>query len=524
MADQPTTTAHAETPVVNGFNRLAAATATPTQASAATPAAPAQAPAAAAATQAPAATPATPTQVPAATTAAPAQAPAAATATNAATAPAPAAASPSAAATPRPIAQQQAQASAQANRGDGASEYRYDPSLLPEHALLGSLLHAPRALDQLEQFLGARDFATDETRAVYATLRGLYRTGSLFDVSTLPTDSQRMHAANENHVRLLQALRTDPPRFTTIKVTDPPALIAQLTTAAPPESLPFNGVYDPRAQVRLGRMVLEDSCRRQLRSMGVLLQRSVPLVPPATTSERAERATNTVLANLTTIQDQLATISERFVNAVRLTDRPTRSTPQQLGRSRSSDLAARRRPSVWRHPISTVLQNRAERHLLHLALHAGRMDTVPTELLNLAPEDFTNPKHANLWRAIKDIQTRGDCVNYVSVIRETHAPGFPHTPTMSARELAGMAEPPQVKPDRVARSLRLVVSSALTRATKASQQAVTALAANHTAPFETTLARARSEFDLLTDRATTAHAHHQAISHPNSQPRHAARP
>lgn len=108
--------------------------------------------------------------------------------------------------------------------------YLDDPHLLPEHALLGSLLHAPKALDALQDFLGVRDFSTPQTRAVYATLRGLHRTGGLIDVAALPTEAEQLRAANENHVRLFTELRATPPRFTSIAVTDVPKLVASLVT------------------------------------------------------------------------------------------------------------------------------------------------------------------------------------------------------------------------------------------------------------------------------------------------------
>ena len=465
MTDQATTTATTDQPaIVNGFNHLTTSpTAEPPAAAAAPPAAP---------PLQPTATPAPP---------------------------------PADERTPTPA--------------NDPTPYRLDPHLLPEHALLGSLLHAPKPLDDLEQFLGVRDFSTPQTRAVYATLRGLHRTGALFDVAALPTEAERLQAANENHLRLLQTLRTTPSPFTTITVDNVPKLLAQLTTAAPPQTLPFRGIYDPRAQLHLGRMVLEDSCRRQLRAMGVLMRRTKPLTGPAAPSTtRAERATQTLVTNLRHAQAQVDDLTQRLLTAI------TRSSPTGApGRHRATPpappTAMRSRLPDQLRTISAPLQQRAERHLLHLALHAGRSDLIPSSILDLRPEDFTNTRHANLWRTILDLRARQLPVNYVSVIHATRTHGFPHLPMPSPRTLIRMAQPPEIKPSRIARSLRTLLTTALTRATSTTQHELNVLAADASTPVTTLLDQAKTNLNHLAHRAgTAAHQHHQATAH--TRPHH----
>jgi len=474
MADEPAATATTLTDqptVINGFDRLAAAATT-----------------APAPTTAPAAAPSTTTAEPAASTTAVAP-----------TEQQPPVTGPATAAEQPPST---------AGEHD-PTPYRDQPHLLPEHALLGSLLHTPKALDDLENFLGVRDFSTPHTRAVYATLRGLHRTGALFDVAAMPTPAQQLHAANENQLLLFTELRSGSPRFTTINVPDPTSVIAQLNAAAPLDSLPFRGVYDPAAQLRLGRMVLEDSCRRQLRAMGVLMHRAKPLIPPATTTpQRAERSAQTLASNLARIHNQLQNMTERLIRAVHQTG-PTTTADQQ-----HHPQPNQRR---WRIPerlrvLSAPLQHRAERHILHLALHAGRMDTVPNEILTLTPNDFTNPRHANLWKTITNLQTRGLPVNYVAVFRETRNPGFPHRPMPTDRALTRMAEPPDITPERVARSLRTLVSAALARATHHGNRTISALAADNTQPLNTLLGQATQEINALATRANTAVQQHHAMN------------
>jgi hypothetical protein len=163
MSDNSTTHVADQQAVINGFDRLAAATQTPQTPASAPPAAARQRPPSPTAT-----IPPTTTDQPAAPT------PANGTPTRSTTDP-------------------------QSTNTSEPTQYRHHPHLLPEHALLGSLLHAPAPLDQLEDFLSVRDFSTPETRAVYATLRGLHQAGALHDVATLPTESQRLHAANQTN-------------------------------------------------------------------------------------------------------------------------------------------------------------------------------------------------------------------------------------------------------------------------------------------------------------------------------------
>jgi len=399
--------------------------------------------------------------------------------------------------------------------------YSHDPHLLPEHALLGSLLHAPTVLDDLEHFLGVRDFATPQTRAVYATLRGLHQAGTLFDVTAMPTHAQRLDAANENHLQLFTALRYRPPQYTTIPVTNIPTLMAHLNAAAPMESLPLRGVYDPTAQLRLGRMVLEASCRRQLHAIGVRMQRATPLVTPArTTPEPAQRAASHLASNLETTQRQLRAMTDRLLQAVHRTTSNTTEPAATAAQDRTPSAATQR----WPVPdplraLSAPLRHRAERHLLHLTLHAGTLNTLPAEILSLTPEDFTTTRHANLWRTIKDLHARGLPVNYVAVFLQTRNEGFAHQPMPSDRDLIRMAQRPELKPDRVARSLNTIVTAALTRATKHTHHRLTALAANTTAPIETVLTQATQQVDALATRANTATQHHEHTTPPPTQPR-----
>jgi hypothetical protein len=287
--------------------------------------------------------------------------------------------------------------------------------------------------------------------------------------------------------------------------------MALMSRAAPPESIPFRGVYDPAAQIRIGRMVLEDSVRRQLGGLGVHLQRATSLVAPTQSApHRAERSAQTLVSNLETIEAQLASMTRRLVSAV------VRTGPNGTVTG-PAEHAIARATGRWRLPdrlrvITEPLLHRAERHLLHLALHAGNLDGVPDNILALAPEDFSSPRHANTWRVIQHLQQHGLPVNYVALHWAAHEPGLAHLPVLSDKDLLRMAEPPQIKPERVARSLRTVVTASLARARASGQATVKDLAASTDMPVEAALAQVRHEVGGLAERARTAVDRHREIT------------
>ncbi|WP_018685326.1 DnaB-like helicase N-terminal domain-containing protein [Actinokineospora enzanensis] len=407
-----------------------------------------------------------------------------------------------------------------------ATPYRYNPELMPEHALLGSLLNTPAALADLEEFLGARDFSTPDTRAVYTAIRGLHRDGALINVADMSSEARQLEAANENYLKLFTALRADPPPYGRNTIFDIPRLIGQITAAAPAESVPYRGVYDPGAQMRLGRMVLEDSIRRQLGGMGMNMKRATPLVAPAQMlgPQRGERNAQTLVSNLELIESQVDAMAQRLVAAVKHTgpDAVAVAVPRVADETVSQSAAGRiRMPERFR-AITAPLQHRAERHIIHLALHAGRMENIPEAVLNLAPEDFSSSRHANTWRTIKDLQARGLPVNYVAVDRESRAGSFAHQPMLTNRALTKMAEPPEIKPERVARSLRTLVSSALARAKTDSQYGIAAVSTGTEVPVESALFNVKKNISGLAERAKTAVQQHREITHQQTHTRNSS--
>lgn len=378
---------------------------------------------------------------------------------------------------------------------------RANPHLLTEHALLGSLIHAPDGLNDMAKFLVGGDFSSRELGAVYYTVRGLAKAGELTEVSTLEDRTEQRWACAGNRMRVLDALVNQ--RFTTTPLADPEGLLLQLADAAPPETVPYRGVYDPSAQMRMARDVLADAIRRKVTDMGVRMQHRERFVRPWRTAARQELSAVSLHSKLETAQTNLNQMTMRWAQAV---DR----TGTNIGAAAATEVAAAaataRRPARPG-PIAAFRLRRAERHLIHLALHTGHhLDG------DIRPQYFTVPEHRNTWQLLMDIRERGEPVNRLSLYNETNrsidiGPVMSHEDTFNKMRVA-----PETRPHRIASSLRTVVTAALNRAAKDAGAAVSTVAANRAVPVEGLLDYADQRVHGLMGRATTASAAHQKIA------------
>jgi hypothetical protein len=387
---------------------------------------------------------------------------------------------------------------------DEPTLYTYDEDLLAAHALLGSLVHAPAAHDELEKFIEAGDFVNADLRAVYLTVRGLWTGGELVDVAALATPGERFAAANRNQLRVMEALQSN--RFTAITVANIPRLMGQLAAAAPPEAVPFRGVYDPRAQIRLGRMVLEDSIRRRVNALGVSMRTRAPQAD-LRDMPRQQRPPHGVRSNLLAIADNLEAMSQRLAHATDRTGPAEVSGDAAIQHAAEAVAQATARHRLSRSgPITALRLHRAERDLIHLALHSGTSGILD---LDLQPQDFSRPRHANTWHAIQRLRQRGEPVNAVSVFYEVR--GVPMRPVLSDRQIMRMIYPPPPT-NRITRSLRTMVNSLLSRSAATGRDALTTVAADRAVPVEGVLAQAKKEVVTLADRARTAAEQHRMIT------------
>ncbi|MGH8883543.1 MAG: hypothetical protein ACRD0P_40400, partial [Stackebrandtia sp.] len=207
---------------------------------------------------------------------------------------------------------------------------------------------------------------------------------------------------------------------------------------------------------------------------------------------------------LLTVANDLDAMSERLTRAA------DRTGPAEVSGDAALHLAAQavaRRRSPRPGLISAIRLHRAERDLIHLALHSGPDGGVLN--LGLEPQDFTHPRHINTWHAIQRVRQRGEPVNAVSVFYEVRT--LATRPVLSDRQLMRMTYPPPTT-NRIARSLRAVVNSALSRSAAAGRRALETMAANRTVPVEGVLAQAKEEVVALADRAKTAGGQHRMIT------------
>lgn len=379
--------------------------------------------------------------------------------------------------------------------------YRANRGLLTEHTLLGSLIHVPDGLNDMGKFLEWRDFSSPEARAVYLTVRGLAQAGELTEVLATTDRATQRRACNENRNKVFDALNHA--RFINQPLPDAAAVVNRLVAAAPAETLPYRGVYDPSAQMRLARDVLASAIRRRVTGLGVLMQRRTPLVRPLPTAGRQELAALSLGSNLEAVQANLDRMTVRWGHAV---DRAGTNSGIGAATEAAAAAGAERRPRKLG-PISAFLARRAERHLIHLAVHSGHhLDG------SIRPEHFTTPEHRNTWQLLMDIRDRREPVNHVALYNEKHRdPTI--GPVLSDEDIIiKMREAPDTRPNRIANSLRTVIHTTLNRAAKDAGTAVTAAATNRAVPVEGLLDYADQQVHRLMGRATTARAAHQTIT------------
>ncbi|WP_158886228.1 DnaB-like helicase N-terminal domain-containing protein [Amycolatopsis anabasis] len=385
---------------------------------------------------------------------------------------------------------------------DEPTLYTYQRNLLPEHALIGSLIHAPNAINDLEKFLGPRDFSSQSVRAIYTTVRGLAVSRELIDVLSVQGDGPRKEAADKNRLAVVRALADQ--RFTQDTVPNASRLLAQMYRAAPAETLPYRGVYDEGAQMRLGRMVLEDSIRRHVEGLGVQMVRPAALTRPPLVQGRG--TVEEMRSNLALVDASLDKLAQRLALAVERTGPAAHQSDIDPARVAQNE-AKPYKP--WRGWLTKAQVYRAERHLIHLALYSGTgLD------IDLTPDDFSNRRHANTWAAIQRVQAAGETVNATSVFlavkpadlaRENHP-----RPVLSDKTILDMGTvEPKNDEARIGRSLRTVVTAGLRKFSGNSRDAVQAAARNRGVDPQALLNYAKDEVSKLTKRADTAGTQHQ---------------
>jgi hypothetical protein len=390
----------------------------------------------------------------------------------------------------------------------------YEDPARREYVLLGSLVHSPSTLSQLGTFLGTRDFVDDETRALWETLRFLHQRGELTDARAVHDPDDRTRKIYGNQQRVFEALRTN--EASTIVVPGPrlATLLDRLNVAAPPGAAATNGVHHPRSQLHLGRAVLEGAIRRNLEGLGVLMRRATPVAPSAAplSGNRGQDRAQAAVDNLAVVKARLDSISSRFAQAVQLSPDPSDTTAARP--PAATQTAQRSAVTPWRRFSRT---HRAERHLLHLAMHSHDLNALPPEIRALSSDDFGDPRHAVTWQAIQGVQRRGLPIHWETVASELQQSAIFGSPGLDTRALQAMADKPVTDNGKIARSLGIVADASLSRFRD--QAATATAAAAQAGPVSEALEQARGAAENLGRHTTTTRTRHQtaaAMKHPKS--------
>jgi DnaB-like helicase N terminal domain len=374
-----------------------------------------------------------------------------------------------------------------------------DPSLDPAEALLGSAIHAPDALNDLSKILKADNFPregfTPSRRSVlgqvYETLQGLHQDGQLKDCTSLGSETERMNAAHANQRRVARALRDA--EYIPVGFTNPAKIIGRLTEAAPLQASPLHHAYDPRAQVRMGRMVLEDSVFRRVAEAGGTARRLTTHIFARLNPERAARRARAMLTSLDDMSHRLALA--------------TGEASTDVGLERLRDLVENSPDSaapVLSGRLPRPMVRRAEELLLTAALQRNGA------VLQFEPDDFAKREHANTWRAIKHLQANNHPITSTTVfhaIRQLPEPHRHHA--LSKRQLMTLEDRPEPAPGKIMRSIRTLATATLQRA-NAQATALAAKVGNaRDIPAQAVLGFAMREHAALARQATAVAALHQ---------------
>jgi predicted transcriptional regulator len=389
---------------------------------------------------------------------------------------------------------------ATARRDAEVTIYDRNPDLMPEHALLGSALHAPQILDDVQMFLRPRNFSLPETRATYETLVGLRAEHLLLDVRGV-AEPQRMRAAFENRINLRRALLDAPNKYTQITLDRAAVdrVLLNIDDAAPLDTLGTRSVYNPAAQLQLGRLVLEKATDRTLRASGLAIEQSQPLTP-VRFSARVGRDAKAMIAALERVDKNLDSISHQWQEAS-LVLGPDRRADGLADQEVAASSAKR-----WKVPdrllrITNPQRHRAERDLLHLMMHCGDLSDVPQAVLDLSPDVFSDSRHATTWRVIQSLHERGERITYPMVADQLHGKAFAENPGLPDGALIRMSRRPDLPVSKIGRALRAVTQSALARAKADFQYGLAALSTDRLAPGQQAVATARQLVSGVRDRA-----------------------
>ena len=355
--------------------------------------------------------------------------------------------------------------------------------VMAEQALLGALLWDPRRLREVA-WLEPEDFARRSHQAIYQTLIGLAADRRPIDLLTLPTVLAQ-GTYHDWHV-------SDSARTPDTGALSAAALAHLLTMT--PAPAPQAGTAQRSEHRRYAAIVLEESIRRQVATMGTRIeQASTPdtdhgqdtgTAQVRETSEAIGRVLAATAARLDTLTSQLTRASTP--------DTPTHASSPA---SAAQPALPSQRPPV---PIITALPSDpawAEAALVGACLTAPGLRQLATA--RLEPSDFTGPEAAATWAALRAATTAGDPVDFVLLAARLHrsGPHPDHGPGLPPDRLATLARRADIVSGHHA--LTVVTYTALLRAAGQARQLLAIVADAAHPSTEQLLVTTRAVLDRL---------------------------
>ncbi|RKN72745.1 hypothetical protein D7231_14865 [Streptomyces klenkii] len=250
-----------------------------------------------------------------------------------------------------------------------------DVIVLAEQALLGALLFQPRALIAVSGWLEPEHFYLPHHTALYSAMCHLAKTGHPAFAEAQPTPEQGLEWVQQATARGAETASALTPSYAH-------ALI--------------NGCPQPKHATAYGQMVLASHARRTVAEHAARLGQAV----------RESRESDTGMDLLCARADELADVLEQLT-------RRWRPHPGSLPRTETSASSTQ----------SEDIKDRILAERVFLSAATNRPAVLTEVRAYLTAEDFADPVHQQLFRALAALDHRGDPIDPVTVVWEAQQRG-----------------------------------------------------------------------------------------------------
>jgi hypothetical protein len=266
----------------------------------------------------------------------------------------------------------------------GPAENPTNPSAgdLAASALIGALLWDPARTSDVSEWLEPDDFAHWAHRAIYQTLTGLLAHGQPVDLLSLP----EVLASGRYHDVPIDRGSNGPLAAPALH-----SLLAATPATPRADDLARHGGPTARSEhVRYGRILLEESIRRQVAAAGTRINQQAR----EASGRDADTAAELVAPLMTETLARLDELGARLGNAGRIAAALNPRSPEKLREPTAPSIG----DGTVRPPLSTTTVAQAEQTLIGSCLVSDALrEHVAGRLL---PEDFTTPAAAAPWARV----------------------------------------------------------------------------------------------------------------------------